>query len=78
MLDNPSANFHAQVGYANAREGIDRTIGGQAASVPTMFEIFQLEPSISPAHSGAHRRKTLQVFLLRQEVQATVARATAH
>ena len=71
------ADFHAQVCDADAQP---RSPPGrsEAPPVPAVSEVLQLQPPARPAHQSAHRRKTLQMFVLRPALQATLARPAAH
>lgn len=52
--------------------------GQQAAPMSTVPQVIQLQPPVGPAHTRAHRRKAVQVFLLRASIQTAQPRATAH
>lgn len=87
-----SADIHAQKCDADARQGNaarcrrrswrngSRGHGSrsQTAPVPAVPEEFFKQSSTCAAHTSAHRRKTLQVFLLRPTVQAAIPRAAAY
>lgn len=86
------ADIHAKVGgHADAgtrlrparqhwRQFAQRQRPGskQTAPVPAVFEVIQLQPSTSTAHTCAYWREAVQVFLLREAVQTAQPRATAY
>lgn len=52
--------------------------GKQTAPVPAVSQVVQLQPPASPAHTRAHGRETVQVFLLRAPLQTAQPRPTTH
>ncbi|GBN41254.1 hypothetical protein AVEN_118859-1 [Araneus ventricosus] len=71
------ADLHAQVCDAAPLPG-GSPRRHQALPVPAVSQVILLQPPTAAAHPHPHRREALQVFLLRQEIQATLARAAAH
>lgn len=73
------ADLHAEVRYADARSGTATTAGSkQAAPVPTVPKIIFLKSPIGAAYKGPYGRETVQVFLLRTQVQTIIARTAAY
>lgn len=56
----------------------DRRERGKAAPVPAMPQVVLQQPPARPAHQGPHRRETVQMQLLRPQVQAAQSRTAAH
>ncbi|GIX66929.1 uncharacterized protein CEXT_721581 [Caerostris extrusa] len=66
------ADLHAQVCNAAPLEG-GPPRRHQALPVPAVSQVVLLQPPTAATHPHPHGREALQVFLLRQEIQAALA-----
>lgn len=65
-LEQIVTDIHAQKRNADARKGTPARVGrrGQAAPVPAVPEVLQLQPPAGSAHQGPYWRKTIQMLVL--------------
>lgn len=73
-------DLHAQERHADARAwaAARPRRRGEAAPVPAVLEVVQLEPPAGAAHSSPHRREAVQMLILRQTLQTAQPRTTAY
>jgi len=67
-----------EVGHADARARWTTAARSETPPVPTVPQELLVQPPIGATHSSSHRRKALQVFVLRETLQTVVPCTAAH